>query len=373
MAFEESDLSQDGSGAEGGPDRGRRQGSAAEALESRLESLSPKQRRLLELRLSREKSGPAPAGPEQVEGPIPALPRDGRTFPLSFAQQRLWFLDQLEPGSPLYNMPVALRLAGPLDAARARRAPWPRSCAATRRCAPPSPRSTATAGAGDRSPAPRLGLLPLVDLRRAAAPRRARRELLRAGRRRGPPALRPRARAAAARRRCCASARERARAAPRPCTTSSATAGRWACSCASWRRSTRPSPRAGPRPCRALPVQYADFAAWQRELARRARRSTAQLAYWREQLAGAPAAARAAHRPAAPGGADASAARTRAAALPPGVAGRARGARAAREGATLFMTLLAAFQALLRALHAGRTTSWSARRSPTATGARSRG
>ncbi|HSK80236.1 MAG TPA: condensation domain-containing protein, partial [Thermoanaerobaculia bacterium] len=37
--------------------------------------------------------------------------------PLSFAQQRLWFIDQLEPGSALYNMPVALRVEGPLHVA----------------------------------------------------------------------------------------------------------------------------------------------------------------------------------------------------------------------------------------------------------------
>jgi amino acid adenylation domain-containing protein len=38
-------------------------------------------------------------------------------FPLSFAQQRLWFLHQLDPASAAYNMPVAFRLSGRLDAA----------------------------------------------------------------------------------------------------------------------------------------------------------------------------------------------------------------------------------------------------------------
>ncbi len=42
--------------------------------------------------------------------------------PLSYAQQRLWFLDKWEPGSPLYNLPTAARIRGPLDIERLRSA-----------------------------------------------------------------------------------------------------------------------------------------------------------------------------------------------------------------------------------------------------------
>src|ERR1044072_6186232 len=42
--------------------------------------------------------------------------RDPDTKPaLSFAQQRMWFLDQLDPGQPLYNIAVAVRLTGTLN------------------------------------------------------------------------------------------------------------------------------------------------------------------------------------------------------------------------------------------------------------------
>src|SRR5690242_16217050 len=35
---------------------------------------------------------------------------------MAFAQERLWFLDRLQPGSPAYNIPVSQHLAGPLEA-----------------------------------------------------------------------------------------------------------------------------------------------------------------------------------------------------------------------------------------------------------------
>ena len=45
--------------------------------------------------------------------PIVPIARDGN-IPLSFAQQRLWFLDELVPNNPFYNVPAALRVTGAL-------------------------------------------------------------------------------------------------------------------------------------------------------------------------------------------------------------------------------------------------------------------
>jgi hypothetical protein len=45
-----------------------------------------------------------------------------RAYPLSFGQQRLWFLDKFAPGLPVYSIPMAFRLRGPLDVAALRSA-----------------------------------------------------------------------------------------------------------------------------------------------------------------------------------------------------------------------------------------------------------
>jgi amino acid adenylation domain-containing protein len=77
-------------------------------LTTRRAQLSAAKRALLEKRLAGQQTGLAESQ---------TIPRRGThlSAPLSFAQQRLWFLHQLEPDSIAYNMPTALRLNGRLD------------------------------------------------------------------------------------------------------------------------------------------------------------------------------------------------------------------------------------------------------------------
>src|SRR5689334_1516184 len=76
--------------------------------EDRLKTLSPAQRAQLVKRLRDE----AASRPESSRIPRRATPEPS---PLSFAQQRLWFLDQLEPGKSYYNVSFALQLECLLD------------------------------------------------------------------------------------------------------------------------------------------------------------------------------------------------------------------------------------------------------------------
>ena len=80
-------------------------------LEKKLAALSPEKRAQLIRQLKNKESGKGAAGSNYR---ITRADHSGRAA-LSYAQQRLWFLDQLEPGSPLYNIHLALRIEGALD------------------------------------------------------------------------------------------------------------------------------------------------------------------------------------------------------------------------------------------------------------------
>jgi amino acid adenylation domain-containing protein/non-ribosomal peptide synthase protein (TIGR01720 family) len=78
-------------------------------LAKRLAELPPEKRAILFQQLQQQKERPA-AAPE-----IPLQSRARESFPLSFAQQRLWFLYNFDPASPEYNIPQAFRIEGDLD------------------------------------------------------------------------------------------------------------------------------------------------------------------------------------------------------------------------------------------------------------------
>ncbi len=77
-------------------------------LLNQVASLSPMQRAMLERRLEQKRAGAAKAR-------ILPQGREGNSFVLSFAQQRLWFLHRLAPESNAYNIPNALHASGPLN------------------------------------------------------------------------------------------------------------------------------------------------------------------------------------------------------------------------------------------------------------------
>ena len=197
-------------------------------------------------------------------------------LPLSFAQERLWFLDQLEPGSATYNMPAALRIRGRLDVEALRRS------IETIVERHEVLRTTFVSEGGEpvqKIHAPAVWLLPCIDLAEASLEARA---LARGG-------------AAVRSGRWAALAHDAARASAEDdhvllVTMHHIVSDGWSIGVlVREMRALYPAFAAGQSPALApLPVQYADFALWQRSwLSGEALEQ--QVAYWREQLAGAPA------------------------------------------------------------------------------------
>ena len=249
-----------------------------------LAALTPEQRALLELRLRRAGSRPLPARRRPDAAAALRLvpqPLGSGEFVLSFSQLRVWFVDQLESGSAFYNVASAVRLSGAFDRETLRRAldevvvrhESLRTTFALR-----GPEPVQIIGP------PRATRLPLVDLRAAA----------------------PAERDALARRHAAQLARQPFDLARGPllrlllvrpgdaehvlvCVTHHIVSDWW-----SQRVLVRDLAvvygalaRGLPSPLPPLPVQYRDFAVWQRGWLRDGVLAE-QLAYWRSRLAGAP-------------------------------------------------------------------------------------
>lgn len=76
--------------------------------------LAARKRELLRRRLENAGLADTPARAER----IPRRPADAGRLPLSYAQSRMWLLQQLDPVGPAYNVCLTIRLRGPLDPAR---------------------------------------------------------------------------------------------------------------------------------------------------------------------------------------------------------------------------------------------------------------
>jgi amino acid adenylation domain-containing protein len=262
----------------------------------------------------------------------------GAPVPLSYAQERLWFLSRFDPGSPFYNIPTALRMEGRLDVPA-----LSRSLAEIRRrhSVLRSVISVTPEGPVQRIEPPPPARLPVVDLsdlapgaQWAAAARLAEEEARRPiDLESGPPlratllALSPDEHRLLL-------------------TFHHVVADGW-----SLEILARELPalygaflRGEPSPLPEPPVQYADFARWQRERLR-GEALESQLACWRQRLAGAPALLELpTDRPRPP------VMSFRGGRVPVRLGPELTAALAAvgrERGATLFMTLAAGFAAVL--------------------------
>ncbi|HEU4558944.1 MAG TPA: amino acid adenylation domain-containing protein, partial [Longimicrobium sp.] len=280
---------------------------------------------------------------EMRRAELPVLPpvvpaRRTGELPLSFAQERLWFLDRLEPGSATYNLPAALRLTGAVDERALERSlseiVWRHEALRT------------TFREVDGSPVQVIGpfsgfALPVEDLsglseadREAAAKRLAREEAARPFDLAAGPLFRA------------ALLRLGAEDHVLLLSMHHIVSDGWSTGVLFRELSALYAAyqQGGESPLSELPVQYADYAVWQREqLAGEV--LDRQLAYWRERLAGAPELLELpTDHPRPP------VQTFRGATVPvklsPELLERLQ-RLGQSEGVTLFMTLLAAFQVLL--------------------------
>ncbi len=270
----------------------------------------------------------------QAEQRTPSIPRSprratGGPYRLSFAQERLWFIDQMDPGSPVYNEPRTAHVAGRLDVAAFEAA----LRELVRRQEALRTAFQEIGGEPWQVVSPEVELrLPLVDLsalpeRRAEVDRLTREEARRPFDLARGPVLRTMLLRLGTEEHAVLF------------TVHHIASDGWSLDLLVGEVAALYAGKPLPEP----PVQYADFAEWQREWLQ-GEVLEPHLAHWREELAGAPAVLELPadrQRPSAPtyrGGWDR---------LPlPGVAG-ALDDLGRREGASRFMTLLAAFQALL--------------------------
>jgi amino acid adenylation domain-containing protein len=270
--------------------------------------------------------------------PIQPAPRDG-DLPLSFAQQRLWFIDQLDPGNCVYNFPVAVRLKGSLNLAALKQS----LNEIVRRHEALRTTFTTVDGQPSQVIAPRLIIsLPVVNLRELAEVEReneVQRLVIEEARRSFDLAQGPLLRASILE----LSEDEQVGL----LTMHHIVSDGWSTGILIREMAILYeafcSGNSSPLP--ELPIQYADFAYWQREWLQGTVLQT-QIDYWKQRLSGSPPLLELPTdhpRPAVQtfrGGHQSL--------LLPKALGSALSTLSRQEGATLFMTLLAAFKVLLR-------------------------
>ncbi|HWS86516.1 MAG TPA: amino acid adenylation domain-containing protein [Pyrinomonadaceae bacterium] len=268
--------------------------------------------------------------------PLTPVARD-QSLALSFAQQRLWFLDRLQPGTATYNLPAAVRLRGRLDAEALERSLGEvvrrhESLRTVFASVDGQPVQVITSFDGFR--------LPVHDLTAVDATERER-ELRRLaeeeGRRPFDLVAGPLLRALLLR----AGADDHVLV----LTTHHIVSDGWSSGvllkemCALYEAYAQ----GRPSPLPELPVQYADFATWQRNWLS-GETLAQQLAYWKEHLLGAPPLELPTDRPRPP--VHTTQGTRLSFTLPPELSEQLR-RLSRREGVTVFVTLLAAFQSVL--------------------------